>query len=538
MAGDNAFFDEEGKSTFDSEGWVKGPPGTSTSTRTASRRRTASTGASTRSSRASTPTHLREPSSTKDPDALIAIAERMKPEQYGVTTFPKGRRQGLPDDRLRRLVDDGAEREQGPRLEAHRHARRPEGNVAWNKMTGALPALKSAERSLLPERGLQGLVRGARRSRRRADDHADLSGVRLLQGLAHGLLRPEGAARRDHPRGARDRVGRLPDPVTPEGTSPSSERPAPGHARPNRDPAHDASRPAPALQRLGDSTVEPWLYSAPALIVIITVMLVPLVVGISYAFRDVQILNPFSGGFVGLDHFRDWRATRPSAARSSTPSGGPSSPSSSARLRARPRASPRRALPRTRARAGARLPAWAVPTFLTGLNWAWLFNPTIGPLPHWLYALGILAAPDNILSDPDLALWVRSPRRSGGASPSSRSRCSPRSSRSSDSTGGGHRQRQPLAALPFDHPSLPRAGDRHHCAPPHRLGGELHRPHHRHDRRRPRRPHAERSRATSSPRRSSASTSATPRRSRWSCSPPSPTLLILRPPPSLIDRDK
>ena len=35
---------------------------------------------------------------------------------------------------------------------------------------------------------------------------------------------------------------------------------------------------------------------------------------------------------------------------------------------------------------------WAVPTFLTGLNWAWLFNPIIGPLPHWLYALGILSA--------------------------------------------------------------------------------------------------------------------------------------------------
>jgi multiple sugar transport system permease protein len=29
----------------------------------------------------------------------------------------------------------------------------------------------------------------------------------------------------------------------------------------------------------------------------------------------------------------------------------------------------------------------------------------IGPLPHWLAALGILAAPDNILGDPRLALW-------------------------------------------------------------------------------------------------------------------------------------
>ncbi|TIX86228.1 MAG: sugar ABC transporter permease, partial [Mesorhizobium sp.] len=48
---------------------------------------------------------------------------------------------------------------------------------------------------------------------------------------------------------------------------------------------------------------------------------------------------------------------------------------------------------------------WAVPTFLTGLNWAWLFNPVIGPLPHWLYALGLMSEPANILSNPQLAMW-------------------------------------------------------------------------------------------------------------------------------------
>ena len=49
---------------------------------------------------------------------------------------------------------------------------------------------------------------------------------------------------------------------------------------------------------------EPYLYAAPALILIVAVMLVPLVLGLSYAFRDVKLLNPFCGGFVGLDHFR------------------------------------------------------------------------------------------------------------------------------------------------------------------------------------------------------------------------------------------
>ena len=33
---------------------------------------------------------------------------------------------------------------------------------------------------------------------------------------------------------------------------------------------------------------------------------------------------------------------------------------------------------------------WAVPAFLSGLNWAWLFNPVVGPLPHWLFALGLI----------------------------------------------------------------------------------------------------------------------------------------------------
>ncbi|RYG94389.1 MAG: sugar ABC transporter permease, partial [Alphaproteobacteria bacterium] len=59
----------------------------------------------------------------------------------------------------------------------------------------------------------------------------------------------------------------------------------------------------PWLQRLADRST-PWLYSAPSLILIASVMLVPLAIGISYAFRDMVLLNPFSGGFVGLDQFR------------------------------------------------------------------------------------------------------------------------------------------------------------------------------------------------------------------------------------------
>lgn len=167
-------------------------------------------------------------------------------------------------------------------------------------------------------------------------------------------------------------------------------------------PAHDRR---PLMKRLAHAS-EPYLYSAPALILIVAVMMVPLVLGISYAFRDIQLLNPFSGGFIGLDHFRAlsqdqafYRALKNTlwwtgasvflqfffglilALLLDKPFYG-----------------------RGIVQALVFLP-WAVPTFLAGLNWAWMFNPVIGPLPHWLYALGILSEPNNILSDPHLAMW-------------------------------------------------------------------------------------------------------------------------------------
>src|SRR3954451_17666231 len=139
---------------------------------------------------------------------------------------------------------------------------------------------------------------------------------------------------------------------------------------------------------------EPYLYSAPALILIVTIMLAPLVLGLSYAFRDVKLLDPFSGGYAGLDHFRTlygddnfYRALRNTLWWT-----GASVFLQFvfglilALLLERPFAG------RAIVQALVFLP-WAVPTFLTGLNWAWLFNPVIGPLPHWLFALGILDAP-------------------------------------------------------------------------------------------------------------------------------------------------
>ncbi|MDR3514428.1 MAG: sugar ABC transporter permease [Azospirillaceae bacterium] len=152
--------------------------------------------------------------------------------------------------------------------------------------------------------------------------------------------------------------------------------------------------------------LEPWLYTAPVLILIIAVILVPLIIGLSYAFRDIQLLNPFSGGFVGLAHFRDLAQDQDFrlALKNTLFWTGASLFFQVifglilALLLDRP------FLGRGIAQALVFLP-WAVPSFLSGLDWAWLFNPVVGPLPHWLHALGVMSEPSNILSDPATAMW-------------------------------------------------------------------------------------------------------------------------------------
>jgi len=164
-------------------------------------------------------------------------------------------------------------------------------------------------------------------------------------------------------------------------------------------------RRRPWLKRAADAS-EPFLYSAPSLILIVAVMMVPLVLGISYAFRDIQLLNPFSGAYIGLDHFRalgdDTAFYR--ALKNTLWWTGASVLLQFmfglilALLLDRPFRG------RGVVQALVFLP-WAVPSFLAGLNWAWLFNPVIGPLPHWLFGLGLVDQPGNLLSDPHYAMW-------------------------------------------------------------------------------------------------------------------------------------
>ncbi|MDQ0393177.1 carbohydrate ABC transporter permease [Labrys monachus] len=152
--------------------------------------------------------------------------------------------------------------------------------------------------------------------------------------------------------------------------------------------------------------VEPWLYAAPSIILIAAIMLVPLAIGMSYAFRDIQLLDPASGDYIGLDHFTDlWDDPNFWNALSNTIWWTVLSVAFQFFLGLILALLLNRPFPgRSAVQALVFLP-WAVPSFLSGLNWAWMLNPVVGPVPHWLVSLGLMSTPDNILSSPTHALW-------------------------------------------------------------------------------------------------------------------------------------
>ncbi|MCB9945141.1 MAG: sugar ABC transporter permease [Geminicoccaceae bacterium] len=166
-------------------------------------------------------------------------------------------------------------------------------------------------------------------------------------------------------------------------------------------------KPAPPRGGRLSLMLEPWCYLSPALVLIVMVMVVPLFVGISYAFQDVQILKPFSRGWIGLEHFEKLLTGDKVFYRAL----GNTAWWTIASVTLQFAFGLGLALLLNRKFAGKRLVQaivllpWAVPTFLSGLTWAWLFNPVIGPLPHWFFALGLMKEPYSILGDPGLAMW-------------------------------------------------------------------------------------------------------------------------------------
>lgn len=145
MAGSNTFFNEDGTSTMNSEGWVKGLTWVIDLYKK---------GLAPKDSvnwgfneivagfYSGTCAFL-----DQDPDALIAIAERMKSEDFGVTTMPKG-----PSGKAFTTIGFAgwsmlsASQNKDLSWKLIETLEGPEGNIEWNKRTGALPVHKSAEK--------------------------------------------------------------------------------------------------------------------------------------------------------------------------------------------------------------------------------------------------------------------------------------------------------------------------------------------------------------------------------------------------------
>ena len=168
-------------------------------------------------------------------------------------------------------------------------------------------------------------------------------------------------------------------------------------------PGEPRGRFARAYVRLA---VEPWLYLGPGLLLIGLVILVPLAIGIGYSFREFNLLRPDDARWVGLGNYRDlwedlrfWRALRNTLVWTFASLALQFFLGLGLALLLNTQFHGKRLV-----QAMVFLP-WAVPTFLIALTFSWLLNPVIGPVPHWLFALGAIEEPYNILGNPDTALW-------------------------------------------------------------------------------------------------------------------------------------
>ena len=209
MSGSDAFFSSDGTprpSAIPTGSRARNS--SSISTRAAALRRTASTGASNEivaGFYSGTCAML-----DQDPDALIAVAERMRPEQFGIATMPKG-----PSGRAYptlgyagwSIFANSANKALDWELVATLDG--PEGNIAWNKRTGALPIYTSAENDPFYKGDqFKGWFAELADKGRGAAGDADLSsGLRLFRRFDRGEDRPAGASRADHARRPEQAMG-------------------------------------------------------------------------------------------------------------------------------------------------------------------------------------------------------------------------------------------------------------------------------------------------------------------------------------------
>ncbi|MBT5185582.1 MAG: sugar ABC transporter permease [Kordiimonadaceae bacterium] len=149
-----------------------------------------------------------------------------------------------------------------------------------------------------------------------------------------------------------------------------------------------------------------WFYLAPTLLFILLLVIVPLVTGISYAFYDFDLLSG-TKEFVGFEQFK--RILDEDSLFVSSLINTLFWTSASLFFQFSLGFGLALLLKDGFKGIGIIQPIlfipWAVPSFLIGLMWVWMFNPVTGPVPYALEFLGIMDKPENILSDPDHAMW-------------------------------------------------------------------------------------------------------------------------------------
>jgi multiple sugar transport system permease protein len=145
---------------------------------------------------------------------------------------------------------------------------------------------------------------------------------------------------------------------------------------------------------------------SPTLILLLLVLLVPLAIGVSYSFRHLVVYEPFDAGYVGLANYRElfsdpiFGKTLINTLEWTLGSLIFQFPLGFGLALLLNRPFPGRGL----YQAVVFLP-WAIPGFLSGLVWSWLFNPIVSPLPRMMASLGLINGVHNILSDPHTAMW-------------------------------------------------------------------------------------------------------------------------------------
>lgn len=150
----------------------------------------------------------------------------------------------------------------------------------------------------------------------------------------------------------------------------------------------------------------PYLMLSPSYVFIVTLMAVPVGMGILYSFQNYLFFDPFNRAFIGLGNFTRilsdrtfWIAVRNTVVWTVVSLALQFILGMTLALLLNAGPFPGKPL----YQALVFLP-WAVPGFLIGMTWKWMFNAELGVISDLLMRLHLIRQPVGILSNPSTAL--------------------------------------------------------------------------------------------------------------------------------------